>query len=153
MAVLYRFCSQGSCDSSINSTVFPAFSLQGISTLTSRSPSLLPAALNTYKELLYSSLLSRMYGDAVASGNLEVALTLSRPVSFQLLESYGQTSVHISRADAFTCVHWMLGQVVCRYYTMYSHTLSPSLLSPSFPLFPPLPSLPLPPPQYSAGVM
>lgn len=54
-----------------------------------------------------------MYGDAVASGNLETAL-MARPMSFEQLVSYRMTSVHVSRADAFVCVHWMLGQVVCR---------------------------------------
>lgn len=76
-------------------------------------PSLLPAALTRYKELLYSSLLARMYGDAVASGNLEMTLTGS-PMSFEQLQSYRMTSVHVSRADAFVCVQRMLGQVVCR---------------------------------------
>ncbi|CAI8048545.1 Phosphatidylinositol 4-kinase alpha [Geodia barretti] len=85
--------------------------LEGISSLAVRSQTLIPAALNTYKDLLYSSLLARMYSDAVASGNMESVLT-ARPTSFQMLTSYRLTSVHVSRADAFACVQWTLGQVV-----------------------------------------
>ena len=54
-----------------------------------------------------------MYGDAVASGNLDSSM-MEGPVSFEKLQSFHMTSVHVSRADAFVSVQKMLGQVVCR---------------------------------------
>ena len=71
-------------------------------------------ALNRFKEFLESNLLYGMYGDALASGNLDFA-TSEQPKSFAKLQSFLQAPVHISRVDAFTLVQLALGSAVCRY--------------------------------------
>jgi len=55
-----------------------------------------------------------IYGDALASGNLDFA-TSEQPKSFAKLQSFLQAPVHISRVDAFTLVQLALTSAVCRY--------------------------------------
>ena len=55
-----------------------------------------------------------MYSDAIASGNLNDISMTEMPQSFKKLQSFLLAPVHVSRADAFVTVQWMLGKVVCR---------------------------------------
>lgn len=71
-------------------------------------------ALNKFKEFLSSNLLYVMYCDALSSGsNLNFAMS-EKPHSFDMLQSFLLTPIHISRVDAFVAVQRALGTAVCR---------------------------------------